>query len=262
MLASYKGTKVSLMLIFFFHFPIVCKNYFLRPPGSNFFWPPGLPETKLYFVLPNHHVIKELSDIVDKFESAEKSAILLKDEMKIQEKLVWDKHTGDLIGFVDLGDTELNYATLQKTDQIASHVLVFLVPSIVNPMKFSLANFDIINATSVQLFPLFWKAVGILEENVRMKVVGVTSDGPSPNRTMYRMHLHMIRIKDMSVDVDVTYRTLNMAEEERYIYFISDPPHLIKTARNCLANSLAGRCTRSMWNNGNFLTWNHISKLL
>ena len=52
-----------------------------------------------------------------------------------------------------------------------------------------------------------------------------------------------------------------MTEEGRYNYFISDPPHLIKTTRNCLANSLAGRCTHSMWNNGNFLTWNHISKL-
>ena len=130
----------------------------------------------------NHHVIKELSDIVDKFEPVEKYAILLMDEMKIQENLVWDKHTGDLIGFVDLGDTELNYATLQNTDQIASHVLGFLVRSIVNPMKFSVANFATTNATSVQLFPLFWKAVGILEENVGMKVVGVTSDGASPNR--------------------------------------------------------------------------------
>ena len=55
-------------------------------------------------------------------------------------------------------------------------------------MKFSLANFATTNATSVQLFPLFWKAVGILEENVRMKVVGATSEGASPNRTMYRMH--------------------------------------------------------------------------
>ena len=71
--------------------------------------------------------------------------------------MVWDKHTGDLIGFVDLGDTELNYATLQKTDQIASHVLGFLVRSIVNPMKFSLANFVTTNATSVQLFPNFGK---------------------------------------------------------------------------------------------------------
>ena len=43
------------------------------------------------------------------------------DETKIQENLVWDKHTGELIGFVDLGDIELNYDTFQKTDDIASH---------------------------------------------------------------------------------------------------------------------------------------------
>ena len=151
---------------------------------------------------------------------------------------------------------------MQKTDDIATHVLAFLVRSIVNPLKFTLANFATTGATSVQMFPLFWKAVGILEENVGIKVVGVTCDGASPNRSMFRMHLHMTRVEDFNGDVDVTYRTLNiMAEEKRYIYFISDPPHLIKTARNCLSNSLAGRCTRSMWNNGKFLTWNHISKL-
>ena len=166
-----------------------------------------------------------------------------------------------IIGFVDLGDPELNYPTLKISDEIASHVLVFLVRSIVNPLKFSLANCVTTNATSIQLFTLFWKAVGILEENVQLKVVGATSDGASPNRRMYRMHLHMTRVEDASNDVDVIYRTLNlMADEERYIYFISDLPHLIKTARNCLKNSLVGY-TRSMWNNGNFLTWNHISKL-
>ena len=53
---------------------------------------------------------------------------------------------------------------------------------------------------------------------------------------MYRMHLHMTRVEDINPDVDVTYRTLDiMAEEKRYIYFISDPPHLIKTARNCFS---------------------------
>ena len=210
----------------------------------------------------NKHVINELRDIVLKFEPAEKYGVLLMDEMKIQENLVWDKHTGDLIGFVDLGDTELNYATLQKSDEIATHVLVFLLRSIVNPLKFSLANFATTSVSSVQLFPLFWKAVGILEDSCGIKVVGVTSDGASPNRSMYQMHLHMTRVEDLNEDVDVTYRTLNiMAEEKRYIYLLFDTPHIMKTARNCLANSLVGRCTWSMWNDGNFLTWNHISKL-
>ena len=43
-----------------------------------------------------------------------------------------------------------------------SGCLGFSVRSVVNPLKFTFANFA---TTSVQLFPLFWKAVGILEEN-------------------------------------------------------------------------------------------------
>ena len=204
----------------------------------------------------------ELKKILQNFSVIEKFVILLMDEMKIQEKLVWDKHTGNLIGFIDLGDIDLHYSALQKTDEIASHVLVFLVRSIVNPLKFSFANFGTKNVTSIQLFTLFWKAVGILEDNCEAKVVGVTSDAASANRNMYRMHLNLERVEDKNENVDVTYRIRNVVtDEDRYIYFISDVPHLIKTARNCLANSLFGRCTRNMWNDGKFLTWSHISKL-
>ena len=95
------------------------------------------------------------------------------DKIKVQENLVWDKHTVDLISFVDLGDP-----TLQKLDEVASHILVFLVRSVINPLKFSLANFATSNAKSVQMFPLFWKAVGICEENCNLKVVG---NGASSN---------------------------------------------------------------------------------
>ena len=83
--------------------------------------------------------------------------------MKIQENLVWFKHTSDLIGFVELGDMNLNYATLQETNVIASHVLVFLLQNVVNPFKFGLVNFATKNATASQIFPLFWKAVAICE---------------------------------------------------------------------------------------------------
>ena len=33
---------------------------------------------------------------------------------KIQENLVWDKHSGELVGFVDLGGININYATLKN----------------------------------------------------------------------------------------------------------------------------------------------------
>ena len=32
--------------------------------------------------------------------------------MKIKSNLVFDKHSGELIGFVDLGDPDTNFATL------------------------------------------------------------------------------------------------------------------------------------------------------
>lgn len=67
--------------------------------------------------------------------------VILFDEMKIQESLVWSKHTGKLIGFVNLGDANLSYATLDKTNTIVSHDLVFLIRSIVNPFKLNLSKF-------------------------------------------------------------------------------------------------------------------------
>ena len=209
----------------------------------------------------NPDIIAELNEKIKRFSDEEKFVTLLFDEMKIQENLVWDKHSGDLIGFVALGDTNINYATLNKADQLATHLLVFLVRSIVNPFKYSFANFATTNVQAMQLFPLFRKAVGILELSCNLKVVATTSDGASSNRKFYRMHLNMTEAEDINSDVNVTHRIKNMfADNDRFIYFISDPPHLIKTARNCLSHSGAGS-TRYMWNTDKYILWNHISDM-
>lgn len=63
-----------------------------------------------------------------KFTDNEPFMVILFDEMKIQESLVWSKHTGKLIGFVNLGHASLNYATLDKTNTIVSHDLVYCQP--------------------------------------------------------------------------------------------------------------------------------------
>ena len=166
------------------------------------------------------------------------------DEMKIQSNLVWDKHTGELIGYVDLGDTELNYATLEKTDNIETQILAFLIHNIVNPFKFSLANFATYLASTSQMLPLLWKAIRICGLN-SLKVVAVICDGASPDRKLFKMHFPVTNEDDMNPDVVVTYKTINLfSKGKRFIYLISDVPHLIKTARNCLSNSGSNRCTR------------------
>ena len=84
-----------------------------------------------------------------------------------------------MIGFFDIGDVNLNYATHQETNAIASYVLLFLLRSVVNPFKLSLANF----ATKYATF--FWKAVGICEVQCAIKVVATTCDGASANRKFF-----------------------------------------------------------------------------
>ncbi len=213
----------------------------------------------------NKDVINELVANIEHFSEEEKYEVLLLDEIKIQEDLVWDKHTGDLIGYVDLGNTELYYAALKKTDEIASHALVFLVRSIVNPMKFTLANFATKAVTATQLFPLFWKAVGILEERCKLKVMAVTSDGASANRTMYQMHKNMNHSSIASYeDKSIVYKTRNRhAEDDREIFFICDQPHVLKTVRNNIAHSGFNQSfSRLLWNDNRYLNWSHIKDLM
>ena len=84
--------------------------------------------------------------------------------MKIQENLVFDKSSGELIGFIDLGDPLTTFANVNEdSDQIASHVLAFLVRGLATHLKHIVAYFFTGNVTSFQLMLLFWKVVAVLE---------------------------------------------------------------------------------------------------
>ena len=137
----------------------------------------------------NPAVIKDLKkQKTEDFSEQERYVTILINEMKIKEDLVWEKNSGKLIGFIDLGDEELNFASFNNTSQTATHVLVFLIRSIVNTLSFSLANFASSGIRAFQLFTIFWKAVENLEMACNMKVIAEVSDGASPNRKFFRMH--------------------------------------------------------------------------
>ena len=112
-----------------------------------------------------------------------KTKLKLMVEMKIQSNLFWDKHTGELNGYVDSGDTELNYAALEKLDNIATYLLAFLIRSIVNSFKYCLANFSTSGASANQMLPFLWKAISTCELN-SLKVLAASCNGVSPNRNL------------------------------------------------------------------------------
>ena len=80
----------------------------------------------------NEQLIKEAK--VTKLQEYEKFVVVAFDEVKIREDLVYDKHTGQVVGFVNLGDfnnqlhtfTESceSYTTF-KTDTVAIHTCLF-----------------------------------------------------------------------------------------------------------------------------------------
>ena len=138
---------------------------------------------------------------------------------------------------------------------------LFLLRSVVNLFKFSLANFATAGATSSQMFPLLQKVISICELN-SLEALAVPCDSASPNSKLFHMHFLRTKEDDMNPDTDITYRTVNLfSSDKSFTYFISDVPHLMKTAQNCLCNSRKGIYTRYMWKNGMFILWNHISDI-
>ena len=66
------------------------------------------------------------------------------------------------------------------------------------------------------------------------QVLAATVDGASVNRCLVTLHDRQDKMM---------YKVKNIhATDDRNLYFFSDPPHLIKTTRNCWASN-----SRSLW---------------
>lgn len=191
----------------------------------------------------------------------EKYFSLLLDEMSIRSDLVYDGRSGELVGFTNLTSLEAELSSLEaeiqgKTSEkkIAKKVLVFMLSGCTNTLRCVPAVYTTDNLSASQLYVRAWDVIYAVEET-GAKVLVVICDGASVNRKFMRMHFNM-------GDKDFTYMTVNSASgEERPMFFMLDPPHLIKTFRNCLANSYSHRNSRALWNNNQDLSWKAIEAL-
>ena len=91
------------------------------------------------------------------------------DEMHIKEGLVFDKHSGELIGFTSLGEMNDHIANLEKAgrtqtlEPLAKSMLVLMVRGLLSGFKFPYAQFPCSSLTGDQLYNIFWEAVERLE---------------------------------------------------------------------------------------------------
>ena len=93
----------------------------------------------------NHEIINELKNKIKGFSDIDLFMVILFDKIKVQENLVWCKYTGELIGFDDLGDVNLHYATFQETNATVPNVLLFFLFSFccANPVPTNIFQFVI-----------------------------------------------------------------------------------------------------------------------
>ena len=100
-----------------------------------------------------------------------KFVILLIDEMYIREDLVYNKYTGKMIGFTDLGNINnhlLSFERMINEDEVtakplAKSILAIMVKGLFTSLKFPYVHFPCVNISGDMLFDPFWKAVYRLE---------------------------------------------------------------------------------------------------
>ena len=108
---------------------------------------------------------------VESCPEREKCVILLLDEMHIREDLVFDKHTGAMIGYTNLGDINEHLLHFERslsdsapaTPKLAKTMMVFMVQGLFSKLQFAYAQFPSADLSGDLLYEPFWEAVVRLE---------------------------------------------------------------------------------------------------
>ena len=113
----------------------------------------------------------QLLDLVKAQEPADLANFVsvIIDEMYIKEGLVFDKHTGSLTGFTDLGDVCNLLAEYEQQQSgggsttfcrpVAKCMVVFMVRGLFTSLKFAYAQFPSTSTKGCDLFVLLWKVI-------------------------------------------------------------------------------------------------------
>lgn len=192
---------------------------------------------------------RQLVDILAQKDDLAKYGMLLFDEMYVKQGLVFEKSTGAMFGFTDLGEVNNqldDYEKLLSGDTtglqrpLAKTMLVFMFKGIFTNVAMPYAQFPVCSLKGSYMFPLLWEAIGRLTR-IGCYVLGVTCDASSPNRRLFQLHQMPDTPKSKIVHKAVNIFKSDTSEPTDILFF-TDPPHLLKTIRNCFENP-----SRKLW---------------
>ena len=166
-----------------------------------------------------------------------KEVALIFDSMSIRKQIVYDKKNGFNIGNVNLGG-------LPTCDRLAKEALFFQVVSFSIPFKAPVAYFLVDSINSDLQAQILMTVIEKLHE-VNVKVRSVTCDGPQAN---------IQTLKNVGCDLQDKPQFPHPVTGEP-IYVFLDPCHMIKLARNALADC------KVMISGGREIKWAFIENL-
>ena len=97
-----------------------------------------------------------------------KHIVLLLDEMKIKESLVYDKHESNIVGFVNLGEVndqlarferEASNNSKQSCGEVATRILTLMVRGIFFRLRFPYAHFLTTGIAGDYIHLIVWEAI-------------------------------------------------------------------------------------------------------
>ena len=152
-----------------------------------------LQDTKIGFSI---EADRQLCDILEQKDDLAKYGVVLFDEMYVKQGLVFEKTTGALFGFTDLGKVnnqldefeaslKNNASLLQRP--FAKSILVFMFKGLFTNTALPYEHFAVSSLNGADMFLLLWKVIARLTR-IGYCILGVTCDGGSPNRRLFQLH--------------------------------------------------------------------------
>ena len=152
-------------------------------------------------------VDEQLMSLVDLTQERNRQVALVLDELHVKDDLVYDKHLGNLIGFVNLG--EINNHLLQfenmlygeestHQQQLATSMVVLMVRTLFYKLNFPYAQFACSNLSGDLLVDPVWEAIFRLER-MGFNVLALTCCRKLNSIDLFSIsHLHTLVTLDIS----------------------------------------------------------------
>lgn len=194
----------------------------------------------------NPGFLSKVLEELKKLSCEDKDCCLIFDAMSIRKQLCWSEVDHKYVGYCDYG----NNFNFETNETEATEALVFMLVNIKGKWKCPIAYFFKNGMQSTTLAELIKTAL-ILTSNVNLKVRAITCDGVSVNISA----LHSLGCKLLPNNHEDIVNYFDHPSEHYKVYIILDPCHMLKLARNALADYT------EFWDEHKSIKWNYIVNL-